>query len=918
MSKSGLKNSFDYTNLPTQNQLLNHQKNRANNSVNTSISSQIKKQGSNPINYKQNQRLEKLLENGISLEHIQGISRETLLALDHSANKPVFGLPNQPSQQEVQQRLGILPVDGYVVEDGRIKIIKKGLKVGGSPLSPNLTTYSSFNKPTTDGLKNTSSQKKLAIGRKNTDQKNTNLKGLRRKFGFSIDKIGQQLGFSLVIATLVIFVTFSLGAASIVDLWNGIPSVNALLRQPAENSILYAKDGVTKIFTYYDEEKREIISINEIPKVMQLAIIALEDENFYKNEQGIPWKNLGGAIRDCFLTGGDNCRGASGISQQVIKNITGRNEKTVDRKVQELMAAIKVNQELNPTQILEIYLNLVPFGRNAYGVQEASKAYFGRPINEKLGDEYVLNPAEACFLASFVQMPSYFSKGIGEKNSREFLDLEFRKNICLEKLYNLDLLAENDGQFGKYIKTEEDLELWKKQKVIEVKHKDEVKKYQNQNVVVFVREYIDDPYPHFREFITKELLDKGLVSRDELYTSGLRITTTFDMQMQADIEGIVKNFEPELKSIGANNASAIILDGPTGDILTMVGSLGYDREDIDGKVNIATSLQQPGSSIKPYVYANAWRNGYNPATIVNDVKTTWEGFTPKNFDNGFSGPVTMRYALQNSLNIPAVKALFMGPKQDADNGWKRNDSNTERTLNGFFNFAESTGLKFPCSPSYDGKKCNSSETASKAYRDRCYIASAIGGCEVTPLSHATGINTILQEGNLRPANPFARVLQKNSKGEQVDITEQIKQKGYQPKDGAINPLLAKQVTNVMTDYEIRSAEFGSLRSNFELNNKKWRVAAKSGTSNGPKDFWVVGGTPYYTVVVWAGRTDDDPMFAKASSSANVAPLWKQIMEYLHKDKEVKNFSTEGLSTIGAGYGELLTPDQKAQLALKSD
>jgi membrane peptidoglycan carboxypeptidase len=277
----------------------------------------------------------------------------------------------------------------------------------------------------------------------------------------------------------------------------------------------------------------------------------------------------------------------------------------------------------------------------------------------------------------------------------------------------------------------------------------------------------------------------------------------------------------------------------------------------------------------------------------------------------------MRYALQNSLNIPAIKALLLGNADFSNTVNFEPEKKTEldRKLNGFFNFVQKLGVKFPCIASGDGiETCKNTEESQKAYRNRCFISTALGGCEVKMVDHATGINTLLQEGNLRTATPFISVTTREGDKE-IEIYKGKKELLYPKQDKAIDPLLAKQVANVMTDGNIRAAEFGNLRFNLELKDKKWKVAAKTGTSNGPKDFWVVGGSPYYTTTIWAGRNDNKDMSNDASSSASAAFIWNQLMEMIHKDKTVKNFSTEGLDKIEVrpGVSELLTPTQKLYL-----
>jgi membrane peptidoglycan carboxypeptidase len=722
-------------------------------------------------------------------------------------------------------------------------------------------------------------------------------------------------GILIVICLIAIVCTWFF-----VDMWINSPSLNKLANNPPESSILYARDGKTKIFEYFKEEKREFITIDKIPRNMQLAVVALEDENFYGNDQGVPWKNLIGAAQKCITSFGEECRGGSGISQQLVKVMTKQNQSSLDRKARELVTAIKLNQEKTHTDILEAYLNWVPFGRNSYGVQQASRNYFGKSINDvNKSGESTLSPVEACFLASLIQSPSTYEESINNENSDAFRRLIVRKNACLEKLASLTLPINEKGEVGVLIESEEELIRLKQirvQKAVDVVEKNNIV---NGGDVAIIKSTIDDPFPHFREYVTQEL--NKILGDDQLASGGYRIITTLDPDIQLKSQEIVQKFKPSLQAIYANNAASMIMDGKTGQIVSMVGSVDYNDDSIDGKVNILTTPQQPGSSIKPLVYANAWDSGYSPATTINDISTTWGDFTPRNFSGRFNGPVSMRYALQNSLNIPAVKSILISNKTDkAENGFV-SDSNTDlvKSLNGFFNFAERTGLKFPCVASGDGADVCANEEESKiAYRKRCFLSTALGGCEIDPISHTTSVNTLLHEGNLITATPFINIFQ-NSGNKTVDICESLCPKFYPKKDNVVDKLVARQTANVMTDYDIRAAEFGNLRFNLQLDDKRWRVAAKTGTSNGPKDFWVVGGSPEYSVTVWGGRTDNGDMNSDASAGASISKLWKEQMELIHKGREPVNFSTDGLvkKDLGKGKSELLTPEQVNQFKEKT-
>jgi membrane peptidoglycan carboxypeptidase len=888
-----------------------------------------------------------------SLNTTTQISSTLNHTLDLEQDEPIFALPSEEHDRGLH---GILVNDGYLKNDS-IKVIKKGSKHNTESNSTEIS-HDEFN-----------SRPKSFIGRKGATKWSKNIENLRDQFGFSWQRLGRKFAvFSLVFGIIAVITTTGVAAAAI-DYWNKTPSITDIDRDPAESSVVYARDGTTKIYEFYDEAKREVIdNIKDIPPAMRTAIIALEDENYWdsENNTGIPWKNLAGALRDCLITGGDNCRGASGISQQLIKNITTEDEQTTDRKLKELFTAVKLNQSAGKSEILLKYLNWVPFGRNAYGVQEASKAYLGKLVNEKdAAGEFTLTPPEACYLASMVQSPTYYSSEI-DKVSLANLDkqkvvipvinpissqptvgteiddsgetsttiseipaaakaLEARKDACLDKMRELRFPINDEGTLGNFIETDLQLEIYKNQPVVSVKDVAQAQRLRAEGKMVFVTVPVDDPYPHFREYITKELTK--FMSDRQLRTEGYKIITTLDPGIQQRTDAIVKGTEPLIRQNGANNGAAMVLDGPTGQIIAMVGSLGYNRDEIDGKVNIATSAQQPGSSVKPYVYSAAFKNGFNPGTVVQDTKTTWDGYTPFNFDRNFRGPVTMRRALQGSLNIPAVKTLFLG----------NDNPQSDRTskLDTYFSYTESLGVKYPCiegasnilfatknngietctpKPNVDPALAVTQEDIDNAYRGRCYLASALGGCELTMVSHIGAMNSLF-ENAVRTPSPFLSIIKKSS-GEDIYATKQKSSKPVYPQaefDDEMK-LISRQITNVMTDYNSRIPEFGSTRFNLQLNDPRWRVAAKSGTSNGPKDLWTVGGTPYFAVSVWIGNTDDAAMNFNASSGTVATGMWKSIMENIHAGLAPKNFPTDGLIPYSTPSGnELLTPKQIEQI-----
>jgi exopolysaccharide biosynthesis WecB/TagA/CpsF family protein len=692
------------------------------------------------------------------------------------------------------------------------------------------------------------------------------------------------IGFgSLLIITLIV------GGIWLGNRYNSIGSIKEKVLAPPQGSVVYDRNGV-EMFKYVDAGTvREVVGLDRIPEQMQIAVIALEDENFYYNEDGIPWKNLAGSLYKCVIAkGGDGCRGGSGLSQQLIKNVTNERDRGFDRKLNELISAYKFGQEVDKKEVLRLYLNWVSFGRNTFGVQEASKSYYGHTIDEKDDKgNFKLTIPKACFLAGMLPQPESFAGAINDKiDGKEtdlYKELVARKNTCIDKQAEKELRGTGTGLT---ISNEVEAKKLKDETI-------EFKKFQGQEV----------KFGHIKAFLIEEFKKLDITEKD-LFAKGLRIKTTFDLKTQDKFETIIKEgVENNVVPNDGNNGAGVILDGPTGQVIAMVGSVDFNNKAIDGEVNVATSPRQPGSSIKPYVFASAFNNGFNPATILLDNSIDFGSYKPLNFDKKFYGAVTSRWALQNSLNIPAIKALYLSAQPD-------DEPDGEGALKNFFDFAEKTGIQFP-------------------YKEKgqCGIGTAIGGCEVTMMSHATGINTLLQGGTYHPYTPFLEIKEQSEKTEDIyQLALKGEKKPYAKVDNAISAGVANQVAKVMADSDQRVQSIWGSTSQW-LKLPDWTgensVASKTGTTNDVKDMWVVGGSPYYTVAVWAGNTDSTPMYEKASSSGVLGPLWQETMEMLHKNVPKKGFATDGLISTKInpadgllsenGTAELLTEQQIKRL-----
>ncbi len=419
-----------------------------------------------------------------------------------------------------------------------------------------------------------------------------------------------------------------------------LPDPNKLNdRTVAQSTKIYARDGNTLLYEVHGEAKRTLVNLSDIPDYAKQASIAIEDKNFYKNP-GVDWK---GILRSIFvdITHVSASQGGSTITQQFVRNAILTREKTFTRKIKEIVLAIEIGQKFSKNDILKLYLNEIPYGRNAYGIEAASQTYFGKHAKD-------LTLAESAYLAALPQAPTYYNTN-PEK-------LEARKNLVLDQMFDQGYISQERHDQAKA------------EKVSFSKIKDAILA------------------PHFVLYVENLLAQK--YGEKTLEEGGLKVTTTLDWNMQqaaekAVTDGVAKNE----KYNHASNAGLVAIDPKTGQILAMVGSRDYFDDAHDGQVNVTLAERQPGSSFKPYVYATAFKQGMSPATMLVDVKTdfgTYAGkdYAPDNYDGQNHGIVNIRKALAGSLNIPAVKTLALVGVQNAIDTAKdmgiTSDINTDR------------------------------------------------------------------------------------------------------------------------------------------------------------------------------------------------------------------------------------------------
>lgn len=573
-------------------------------------------------------------------------------------------------------------------------------------------------------------------------------------------------------------------------------------RNIAQSTKIYDRTGETLLYEIHGDQKRTLINLDQIPNHAVQATIAVEDKNFYKH-RGISFLGITRAIIVDILRGGKASQGGSTLTQQFVKNAILTNEKKISRKIKEWVLSYEIEKKFTKDEILKMYFNEIPYGSTAYGIESAAMMYFDKSAKD-------LTLGEATVLAALPQAPSYYSPYGSHKDE-----------LISRQHYILDLMVEQNYISRDQAETAKQEELKFKQKIDNIKAP---------HFVFFVKEYLSQKYG-------ERLVEQG----------GLKVITSLDWdKQQVAEEEITKQAEKNLK-YEANNAGLVSLDIKTGQILAMVGSKDFFNEEIDGQVNVTLANRQPGSSFKPVVYAQAFETGYTPDSMIFDLKTTFAGnnqsYTPLNYTGQEYGPVTLRQALSGSLNITAVKLLYLVgiPKVIA--------------------LAEKMGYSTLTEP------------------DRYGLSLVLGGGEVKLLEHANAFSAFAREGIIKPINPLLKV--EDSGGKVLE--EFAEQKG----ERVLSINSSRMINSILSDNNARSFIFGA---NNYLTLGDQPVAAKTGTTNDNKDAWTIGYTPSIITGVWVGNNDGKEMKAGADGSVVAAPIWRNYMQQALAGSSIESFN----------------------------
>ncbi len=584
-------------------------------------------------------------------------------------------------------------------------------------------------------------------------------------------------------------------------------------RKIANSTKIYDRTGKVVLYNIHENIKRTVVPSDQISLNIKNAAVAIEDSHFYEH-YGIRPQSIMRAVLANLASGGYS-QGGSTITQQVVKNALLDRQKTIIRKVKEWILAVKLDAQLDKDTILTMYLNESPYGGSIYGVEEASQSYFGKPAKD-------VTLAEAAYLAAMPQAPSFYSP-YGKNKSA----LDERKNLVLSRMFELKMI--DDTQYSEA---------------------------KNENVAFLPQETNNAKALHF-VFMVKDYLESKY-GEEVVENGGLKVITTIDWNLQKNAEQIVKEgaLENEQK-YKARNAALVAIDSKTGQVLSLVGSRDYFDKEIDGQFNIATALRQPGSAFKPIVYLLAFMKGLTPDTTLFDLPTQFstlcdaygnplnggdkrQCYMPVNYDGKYRGPISIRSALQQSLNVPAVKTLYLVGVQNA------------------LNFAKTLGI------------------TSLTDSSRFGLSLVLGGGEVSLLELTNVYATFANSGVY---NQPALVL------EVKDLNGNVLEKYTQNSIDVVPKEYTDTLSNVLTDNNARIPAFGA---NSALYFPDRPVAAKTGTTNDYKDVWVIGYTPDIAVGMWAGNNDNTPIDKKVAGMV-VAPIWKKFMSVALNNTPISYF-----------------------------
>jgi 1A family penicillin-binding protein len=649
----------------------------------------------------------------------------------------------------------------------------------------------------------------------------------------------RKYAFFVVLTFMSLLAGATLSLAFIAYILKDLPSLSEIKdRKISQSTKIFDRTGEVLIYEISGEEKRTVVTFDQIPETVKQATLAAEDKNFYSHP-AFDWKAITRAIIKNILNGkifllrcDGKCQGGSTITQQLVKNMFLGPEQTIIRKIKEIIVAIQLESRYSKDEILNLYLNQIPYGGNSYGIEAASQTYFGKHVWE-------LTLGEAAVLAALPKAPTYYSPwGTHTK------ELEARRIYILKQMQELGFINEKD---------------YKSAVDEKIKYRPQTTSIKAPHFVMEVQEYLNNKY-----------------GEDFVRAAGLKVITTLDTKLQELAEKVVKEGAARNTELyKAHNAALVAQDATTGQVLALVGSKDYFAEPepkgctpgencrFEGNFNVATQgLRQPGSAFKPFAYLTAFIKGYTPETTIFDLPTEFSTyrdecpltninyfkenkrcFHPRNFDERFRGPVSFREALAQSINVPAVKVLYLAGLDDTIANAKKMGITTLEE------------------------------------RSRYGLSLVLGGGEVKLIDMVEAYSVLAREGIKHPQTFVLKVIDSNNK-----VLEEWKDESKE----VVSPQAAKIINNILADPSARAPLF---RNSLELTVfPEHQVALKTGTTNDYRDAWVIGYTPSFVVGVWSGNNDNTPMQKSGGSILAAVPIWNAFMKEALKDIPVELFT----------------------------
>ncbi len=599
-----------------------------------------------------------------------------------------------------------------------------------------------------------------------------------------------------------------------------------------ETTFIYDRYG-NQLYEAFGEGRRERVRYDQFPRSLILATIAIEDDSFFENV-GI---DVGATIVATlnFLGADENAPGGSTITQQLVRNVLfdfeKRAERSVARKAEEIMLAIVMTQSKSKEEILEMYLNEIYYGNLAYGVQTASQTFFGKDVE-------ALTIGEAALLAGLPQAPASLDPLNPDPAVQAAVDARWRE--VLGEMIEEGFITQDQA---------------------------------NQALsegLSFVSPDVSLNAPHFTVYAQGELerlmTDLGY-SPEEITRGGLRVYTTIDQNVNTMAQQVAANQVSRLAGNNVSNAAVVITKPLTGEIIGMVGSIDYNNEAIDGSVNVATAFRQPGSTMKPFTYSAAIERGMSSGDVIWDTRTEigipgQPVYTPRNYDGTFHGPMTMRTALANSYNIPAVQTLRL--------------VGVDYLLELMRRFGVTT----------------LNQDASQYG-----LSLTLGGGEVTLIELTNAYAVFANQGSYVPVTSILCVVNSDDEiiyqyenacpeGRVVDNT--VNRTGFGTQ--VLDPRIAYLMSDMMSDNTARTPAMGA---NSALLTNGIVSAVKTGTTNDVKDNWTVGYTRNVAVGVWVGNNDGAPM-VNSSGLTGAAPIWNAVVTGIYANQQLLgSFASNG-------------------------